>query len=953
MDIENDNLKKFTNEQINSIMDWFNSNPNDKENTITSEKLQNMLSNIYINTEGEYLYLNGEIEEDLSKLLYNWEHSNNKLSTLDRIEFLRYKFDIPVKNTVEEDKESISDSLSTLKNTMLKNSQRRKEIEDNRHKQNLIRELEYKDELDKNADEINRLKNEIKLITDSYESSKKKINKSFLNDTDYESENNISLDNKNSINDIKNEDNIINTKNDINNLENTTNSINDTNNTDTDNKDNIVDTKNDINNLENKTNSINYTIDDINKDDKESSLDNKRWDRINELEKMIDELSSNKSSDSKQSNVNEFKTESISDKLDNIENKLDDYELRKEDTKMPSLQESYDKISYYENKIKQLSDIKKDLDRANNLVEKSYDPSLQNKYSNYFDNKQYSNKLEYNQPYYTIFPKPLNPYQSDYELNYKKPIIPYADPYKTRFTNAPKPLLPNKYTNYHEDINNPSSLNNSTEEYYLDRLKRIKDLRLKLESENKYKSTRSTPKDDIGSMKGIFNYLKNYSENIGRYRDTKPEKHSNENDNEDSLNLSKIKKQMEDNYTTEEFNYYLKMSEEEKEFYLLLEKTIKEHNQSDIPLRFKVLKKKINLDNKAIIIKKIDEHNKSRLNLGGENNKFNNWLTGLLKIPFGVYKSLPITKENSNDDICDYLLKAKDILDKAVYGHKTTKNQIIQLLAQWISNPTSGGNVIGIQGPMGNGKTTLVKDGISKAVDRPFAFITLGGCSDSSFLEGHSYTYEGSMWGRVADVLIQSKCMNPIFYFDELDKISKTTKGDEIINMLIHMTDGSQNSQFQDKYFSGIDIDLSKSIFIFSYNDPEKISPILLDRLLTINTDGFEKDDKLIISRKYLIPKILSLLGMDDTLVEISDDVISYLIENFTDELGVRSLKKNLEIIYSKLNVIILTKGKKIFSYDSINCDELPVKITTSIIDTLLDEFKEKEEKKNESFMYI
>ena len=81
---------------------------------------------------------------------------------------------------------------------------------------------------------------------------------------------------------------------------------------------------------------------------------------------------------------------------------------------------------------------------------------------------------------------------------------------------------------------------------------------------------------------------------------------------------------------------------------------------------------------------------------------------------------------------------------------------------------------------MGNGKTTLVKNGIAKAIGRPFAFITLGGCSDASFLEGHNYTYEGSMWGKIVDVLMECKCMNPVFYFDELDKVSETTKGDEI-----------------------------------------------------------------------------------------------------------------------------------------------------------------------------
>ena len=131
-------------------------------------------------------------------------------------------------------------------------------------------------------------------------------------------------------------------------------------------------------------------------------------------------------------------------------------------------------------------------------------------------------------------------------------------------------------------------------------------------------------------------------------------------------------------------------------------------------MRFRILDKPIDLDNKSTIIKKMDDHNKSKFNFGGETSKFNNWLNGLLKIPFGEFKKLPITKENSKQEICDYLNNAKVILDNAVYGHKTVKNQIVQLITQWITNPESGGNVIGIQGPMGNGKTTLVKKGFQK-----------------------------------------------------------------------------------------------------------------------------------------------------------------------------------------------------------------------------------------------
>ena len=98
-------------------------------------------------------------------------------------------------------------------------------------------------------------------------------------------------------------------------------------------------------------------------------------------------------------------------------------------------------------------------------------------------------------------------------------------------------------------------------------------------------------------------------------------------------------------------------------------------------------------------------------------------------------------------------------------------------------------------------KLPLVKEGLSKILNKPFSFIALGGASDGSFLEGHSFTYEGSVWGKIVNVLMESKCMNPVIYFDELDKVSDTQKGDEIINILIHLTDPAQNNQFNDKYY--------------------------------------------------------------------------------------------------------------------------------------------------------
>ena len=152
-----------------------------------------------------------------------------------------------------------------------------------------------------------------------------------------------------------------------------------------------------------------------------------------------------------------------------------------------------------------------------------------------------------------------------------------------------------------------------------------------------------------------------------------------------------------------------------------------------------------------------------------------------MRIPFGIYRNLSV-KMNDGVDVChNFMENAKNRLDDCVYGLNDAKLQIMQMMGQWISNPSAMGTAIAIKGPMGTGKTTLVKEGISKILGREFSFIALGGNSDSSFLEGHSYTYEGSTYGKIIDILIQTKSSNPIIFFDELDKVSDTPKGEEII----------------------------------------------------------------------------------------------------------------------------------------------------------------------------
>tara|TARA_Y100001958_G_C21197285_1_gene524450 strand:- start:1029 stop:1610 length:582 start_codon:yes stop_codon:yes gene_type:complete len=182
--------------------------------------------------------------------------------------------------------------------------------------------------------------------------------------------------------------------------------------------------------------------------------------------------------------------------------------------------------------------------------------------------------------------------------------------------------------------------------------------------------------------------------------------------------------------------------------------------------------------------------------------------------------------------------------------------------------------------------------------------------------------------------------MNPVIYFDELDKISDTAKGDEITHMLTHLTDPSQNSLFQDNYFPGVNLDLSKALFIFSYNDESKVNRILKDRMYVIHTKGFKTEDKLKISREYLLPDILNIFAYDKDEIIFTDDILKNIIEKFTNnEEGVRNLKRCIETIISKINIHILSDGDDELSF-KLKEFNLPITLTQEHIEILLNNDK-------------
>ena len=402
-----------------------------------------------------------------------------------------------------------------------------------------------------------------------------------------------------------------------------------------------------------------------------------------------------------------------------------------------------------------------------------------------------------------------------------------------------------------------------------------------------------------------------------------------------------VQKEDEEEDTIDNDITYFKSLNGEKQNTLL---KVLEHKASpaevQIPLKFKILEKvAMKPDLNRIAMAKYN----ALCNIepsSTEYYKVSHWINGFTGLPLGIYRDLPVKLDDGAEKCYEFMSTVQACMEKAIYGHEDPKLQIMQFVSSWIANPKAHGNVLSIHGPPGVGKTSLIKDGVAKALGRPFHFISLGGATDASFLDGHSYTYEGSTWGKIVDVLIQSKCMNPIIYFDELDKVSETPKGDEIMNILIHLTDGSQNDRFQDKYFTGVDLDLNRCLFIFSHNNHEKVNPILRDRMYNIAVKGFTIKEKLLIAENYLLTDALKEAGLYEK-ISISKDILKFVIENYTGgEAGVRELKRCIQTIVGKINLLRFYNNAKLVPF-AIENFTLPFTIKQSHVELFL---KKKEE---------
>lgn len=366
---------------------------------------------------------------------------------------------------------------------------------------------------------------------------------------------------------------------------------------------------------------------------------------------------------------------------------------------------------------------------------------------------------------------------------------------------------------------------------------------------------------------------------------------------------------------------------------LSINKEIIKINNETIPSRLKILLSELPIKTKAIIIKKLELLN-TLDNSSSEYKKLSEWIDNVLKIPFGIKRDLPIKKEDGKEKISIFLHEFKNKLDKAIYGQNKLKETLIELVAKWITHPPSKGHAIAIVGVPGCGKTSIFREGVSKGLDRPFCSFSLAGMSDESYLSGFSLTYEGSDFGKITRMLIEAGTMNPIIFMDEVDKIDKSHNGISVMNKLIEITDFSQNYEYEDLYFSGIKIDLSQCLFIFSLNDINLIDPVLRDRLEIIHVNGFNINEKIIICRDYIIPRELKDFNIKEENLIFTDEIIKYIISKIKNEEGVRELKRAINIIIRKINVLQYNISKDIVSYNQ-NI-KFPLYINTNIVDNLL-----------------
>lgn len=274
---------------------------------------------------------------------------------------------------------------------------------------------------------------------------------------------------------------------------------------------------------------------------------------------------------------------------------------------------------------------------------------------------------------------------------------------------------------------------------------------------------------------------------------------------------------------------------------------------------------------------------------GNSCEKYIRWVKRALQLPLGT---LHPGRFEAKTPIYERLQVARTAMNERITGHEAAKTEVLKLLVQdGLPDTVRCGYSLGLEGIPGTGKTHFVRTALAEALGRPLVSIPLGGAADLSYLMGSLFTYEGSKEGRLASSFIEAGCINPIIHFDEVDKLSQSERGQELSAVLIHLIDPSANTALRDRYFHDIDLDFSKCTFVFSYNNPQKVNPILLDRIKRVTMPAPSTEERATIVRDHMVPRTLARLG--NVSLTLSEPAIAFLLARASG--GMRGVEKEVD----------------------------------------------------------